>query len=363
MGPQSSEQRLADAASQLWAMDDLAEFRRGVLSVLHGLIDADIASYNEICRDPPEALVLAEPMDSLGGTGSERRRRFAELILQNPLAAHFVRTGDPSAQRMSDFISRRRFHALELYDLVYRETETDDQIAFTVPASGHLIGITMSRTREDFADHERDLLDRARHLIVPVHRNLLDHARLQVVLSALEGEGDRHGPAAVLLVHGSGALEPAHPYAERLLREIVRERSPFEALQAWGQRQRGTRARGRGREPLALALHSAGEVIAHYVHGRSGALDGIALYPSPRPTATALRSLGLTARQAAVLHLLWEGASNREIALALSISEHTVRHHLEEVYRRLNVRSRAAAAHVAGRAVREQPGRHGERGA
>ena len=224
MGPRSSERLLAGAASQLWAMDDLAEFRRGVLSVLHGLIDADIASYNEICRDPPEALVLAEPMDSLGSTGPERRRRFAELILENPLAAHFAATGDPSAQRMSDFISRRSFRALELYDLVYRETGTEAQIAFTVPASGQLIGITMSRTRGGFADDERDLLDRARHLIVPVYRNLLDRARLGVVFSALEGERGRRGPAAVLLVHGSGALEAAHPYAERLLREIVRER-------------------------------------------------------------------------------------------------------------------------------------------
>lgn len=357
MGPRSSERLLAAAASQLWAMDDLAEFRRGVLSVLHGLIDADIASYNEICRDPPEALVLAEPMDSLGSTGPERRRRFAELILENPLAAHFAATGDPSAQRMSDFISRRSFRALELYDLVYRETGTEAQIAFTVPASGQLIGITMSRTRGDFADDERDLLDRARHLIVPVYRNLLDRARLGVVLSALEGEGGGRGPAAVLLVHGSGALEPAHPYAERLLREIVRERAPFDALQAWGQRQRGARARGSGREQLTLALHS-GEVTADYVHGKVGTLDAIALYPSPRPTLTALRSLGLTARQAAVLHLLWQGSPNREIALALSISEHTVRHHLEEIYRRLNVRSRAAAAHVAGQAAREQPSRH-----
>jgi DNA-binding NarL/FixJ family response regulator len=61
--------------------------------------------------------------------------------------------------------------------------------------------------------------------------------------------------------------------------------------------------------------------------------------------------------QAAVLHLLWQGSPNREIVLALSISEHTVRHHLEEIYRRLNVRSPAAAAHVAGQAAREQPGR------
>ena len=357
----SGEQRLAGAASALWAMDDLAEFRRGVLSVLHGLIDADIASYNEICRDPPEALVLADPMDSLGSTGPERRRRFAELILQNPLAAHFARTGDPSAQRMSDFISRRRFHALELYDLVYRETGTEDQIAFTVPSSGQLVGITMSRLREDFSDEERDLLERARHLIVPVYRNLLDRARLQVVLGALEGDGERHGPAAVLLVHGSGAARAGAPArGAAAARDRPRARTVRGSADVGATPSRRT-LQGPGGGPLALPLRS-GEVVAEYIHGKVGALDAIALYPSPRPTLTALRALGLTARQAAVLHLIWEGAANREIALALSISEHTVRHHLEEIYRRLNVRSRAAAAHAAGRAVGAGPGRRGTDG-
>jgi len=37
----------------------------------------------------------------------------------------------------------------------------------------------------------------------------------------------------------------------------------------------------------------------------------------------------------------------------LTLSEHTVRHHVEEIYRRLGVRSRAGAANLAGRALRE----------
>jgi DNA-binding NarL/FixJ family response regulator len=59
--------------------------------------------------------------------------------------------------------------------------------------------------------------------------------------------------------------------------------------------------------------------------------------------------LGLTRRQADVLHLLWQGRPNTQIADALEISQHTVRHHLEEIYKRLDVSSRAAAAHIAGR--------------
>jgi DNA-binding CsgD family transcriptional regulator len=91
--------------------------------------------------------------------------------------------------------------------------------------------------------------------------------------------------------------------------------------------------------------------LAHYIRTRPGTLDAIALCPSPRPILGVLRSLGMTPRQAHVLQLLWEGATNAEIALGLGISEHTVRHHLEEIYRRLGVRSRTAAANLAGKAL------------
>jgi len=55
----------------------------------------------------------------------------------------------------------------------------------------------------------------------------------------------------------------------------------------------------------------------------------------------------LTARQREVLSLLRSGRSNAEIARALGISEHTVRKHLERIYRALGVRSRAEA--IVGR--------------
>jgi DNA-binding CsgD family transcriptional regulator len=52
----------------------------------------------------------------------------------------------------------------------------------------------------------------------------------------------------------------------------------------------------------------------------------------------------LTDREVEVASLLAVGKSNSEIASALSISEHTCRHHTERVLAKLGVRSRAAAA-------------------
>lgn len=55
----------------------------------------------------------------------------------------------------------------------------------------------------------------------------------------------------------------------------------------------------------------------------------------------------LSKRQKQLLILLDKGLSNRDIAEALQISEHTVKVHLWRLFRRLNVKSRSQASHLA----------------
>lgn len=55
----------------------------------------------------------------------------------------------------------------------------------------------------------------------------------------------------------------------------------------------------------------------------------------------------LSKRQQQLLVLLDKGLSNRDIATELQISEHTVKVHLWRLFRRLNVKSRSQASHLA----------------
>ncbi len=52
---------------------------------------------------------------------------------------------------------------------------------------------------------------------------------------------------------------------------------------------------------------------------------------------------GLTPREREVLRLVADGQTNREVARSLWISAHTVRSHVENVFEKLGVTSRAAA--------------------
>ena len=59
------------------------------------------------------------------------------------------------------------------------------------------------------------------------------------------------------------------------------------------------------------------------------------------------RSGGLTAREIEILRLVAAGKTNREIAATLILSDHTVRRHLQNVFAKLGVPSRAAATAFA----------------
>lgn len=68
-----------------------------------------------------------------------------------------------------------------------------------------------------------------------------------------------------------------------------------------------------------------------------------ALRPSAASSSGAEVDAGLSAREVEVLAHVAAGRTNREIAAALTISQHTVGRHLENVFAKLGVNSRAAA--------------------
>jgi DNA-binding CsgD family transcriptional regulator len=350
-GARSTESLLLTAAERLWESGDLWEFRAEVLAQLRRVVACDVASYNELGFDRQDVFVLADPVETT--PRSLELEHFSELVVQNPLVDHYRATGEGRTLRLSDFISRHALHGLDLYDEVYRKIGAEYQLAFTLPCQGQLIGITASRAGSDFGEREIMLLDAIRAIMLPVHRNLQDRARLDAVARALDVH-DR-GPLAVFVVAESGMLLAAHERAERLLALLAREQLAEDALRSWARLQHRARPPARTQGPdgsTTLRLDALqGELEARYLAGSRGMFDAVVIRPLEPGGPRSLGVLGLTARQAEVLHMLWQGATNAEIALALCISEHTVRHHVEQVHARLGVHSRAGAARIAAQAM------------
>jgi DNA-binding CsgD family transcriptional regulator len=211
-------------------------------------------------------------------------------------------------------------------------------------------------------DAPADLLGRARLLAAQTEVSLavgdVDGAATAVKeLETLAATGPRR-PTATLLramadtAQGSLALARGRPEGpegpDAALRPLRRAlagwlgmRIPYEAAQV--------------RMLLAAACRAAGDSEAARLELRAArsTFEQLGALPDARRAAALLserpRGLpgGLTRREAEVLRLVAAGGTNRDIARELVISEHTVARHLNNIYAKLNVTSRAAATAYA----------------
>ena len=134
-----------------------------------------------------------------------------------------------------------------------------------------------------------------------------------------------------------GALTAARHAAE-LWQEL---RAPYETARA--RVLVGLACRSLGDEDTAeLELEAARATFAEL--GAAGDLAAVAALIS---TEEPLDPHGLTGRELEVLRLVAAGRTNREIATALVISERTVARHLQNIFAKLRVSSRTAAAAFA----------------
>jgi len=105
------------------------------------------------------------------------------------------------------------------------------------------------------------------------------------------------------------------------------------------------RPEGPALEPAA-ALEVLRRDTGGYGPAAVEALAAVLEMPAPVPSISQGRQnwpAGLTDREIDVLRLLSTGASRRAMAERLVVSEHTVRHHLEHIYAKIDVKTRVEA--------------------
>jgi ATP/maltotriose-dependent transcriptional regulator MalT len=187
---------------------------------------------------------------------------------------------------------------------------------------------------------------RATYGLLPDARTAL--TELQEIAKAAPTEGIR---AAVCGVEGAVALaEGDFETARRALEDAVdlceRAGGAFEAARARIDLARALA--GLRRIPEAEREARAGLAKAESLGALPEAERARALLAEltpeslESPAGTALA--GLTRREGEVLSLVAEGLSNAEIGSRLFVSEHTIKRHVANILRKLDLTSRAAAA-------------------
>jgi DNA-binding CsgD family transcriptional regulator len=161
-------------------------------------------------------------------------------------------------------------------------------------------------------------------------------------------EGYESGMLAAMAVHARGAVELADGHA-RVALVALRQASqawqelgaPYEAARARVLVGLACRALGDD-DACALDLEAARALFAQL--GAGPDLVRVDLLASRAALSDAH---GLTDRELEVLRLVAAGKSNREIASALVISEHTVARHVQNIFAKLRVSSRTAVSAFA----------------
>jgi ATP/maltotriose-dependent transcriptional regulator MalT len=94
--------------------------------------------------------------------------------------------------------------------------------------------------------------------------------------------------------------------------------------------------------PLEIENHNSRQVVslARCAEGRCFLL---LREESTKISIERLQSLGLTEREAEVMHWVCEGRTNPEIAEALGVTLHTVNRHVEHIFKKLGVDNRQKA--------------------
>jgi DNA-binding CsgD family transcriptional regulator len=171
----SSLHKVLGASARAAEFGELAEFRTGVIELARELVPCESVSYNEL-KPGAGAIVIADPSEGLTEQSVEV---FGRLAGENPLVAHYTRTGDGQPVRFSDFISRRRLHALTLYDELYSRIGVEHQIAFVLPSPpGEVVGIALNRHRRDFTGEEAAMLELLRRPLRACYRRLVEREQL-----------------------------------------------------------------------------------------------------------------------------------------------------------------------------------------
>jgi DNA-binding CsgD family transcriptional regulator len=206
--PVALEKRVLSLVGELIGLVELDEFCAGLLHALREAVPSDWSALNELPAELPRTVSLSEP-----SVPDELHQVFARLGTQNPIADHFIRTGDGRATRISDLVSRRQLHQLELYQRVYRQLGIEYQIAFTLPSqAARILGVVLSREQKDFSARERDLLNLARPYVIQLYRNALAHTMnghgSQIKLENLERLGLTRRQAEVLRLVATGHTAP-----------------------------------------------------------------------------------------------------------------------------------------------------------
>jgi DNA-binding CsgD family transcriptional regulator len=320
------------ALSELSEIRDLTSLRVALVqTIARRLIEAEDGSFNQI--DYLNKSVTWDSIRPLPGE-LERMEACSRHFDGNPLLQIHRRPDSPAVLRLSDVMPLRAFERNPVYQELYRPIGIKHHLLVRLGFGSRLKTIILQRSNRDFSNREIKLLDSIAPLAAMLTQVAEERELLRQALTV-----DEPGRGVILLEDGNDAIAWANALAQQQM-------SQFFPLVSKGNLP--PQLMDRLSSPGAPLIINAGKSRLRITLIRNGAQRMLRCEELPaEPSPQALQKLGLTPRQAEVLFWISRGKTNSEIGIILSASVHTINRHVEAIFERLSVESRASAMVIA----------------
>jgi DNA-binding CsgD family transcriptional regulator len=344
---------LLDVIQGTYAQRTVAALGGYLCGAVRRAVPAENNTYSEF--DPrPGHQHAVELMDPPGHLTSEAQAIFRRFVPEHPLIAHYARSGDGRARKISDFLTGAQLRRLALYNEYVRPFfGLNHQIAIAMTATpSRVVGVSLARSGRDFSERDRGVLDLLRPHIVQAHRNAAAFDRMAADVSACKS--------------GVDAMDRGLVSVDRALRvRVMNTRARLWLQEYFGRVRSALRLPDDVRywiltQPIARLSSTVGppvpsppltvcrdgyQLTIRLVPDADGYLLLLEQEETERDPA-AFEAFGLTRREAEVMSWVAAGKTSAETATILGGRPRTVEKHLERIYRKLGVENRTAAAGV-----------------
>ena len=328
--------------------ESFEQFLRNLVTSLAQLVPANAVFYIEVTRDSSSSRQI--------GTQSyienpEAMALWGQHLREHPAYLQTLRTGDTSARSISQFWSRRQFHDTALYSSLYRPYDVQDDLALLISFDAPHIVLGWHDDR-CFTGRERLLAD----LAGPHLKQAWQNGRL--VSEIFQAQHLKHGvegaAAGVIFCDGGGRVRFNTSLARRYLVEYfgrvsqnLNDSLPDELLRWMCYQNAQLLKNDVPSARLPLSIQKGHKRLTIRLLSSPGANLLFMEEETPPPSADMLHPLGLSRRESEVLSWVAQGKTNGEIASILGMNVGTVKKHLVNIFQKLGVETRTAAAALA----------------
>jgi len=329
---------------ELYRLRNVAALPDVILAVVRRLIPCIFCTYNHINHRNGGLTAAYHPADWQSAMEAIMPRMVPHLN-NHPVYRNVYDNGDGSPHFVSDFVSEEEWRVTP-FAAALETIGVQDSLIFCLHTSRQeLIFIALNRAERSFSERDREVAEYLRPHLAAAFENAVAFTAAQA-LTLLSARAIKRSSHGVALVNGNGHILHINVLAVDLLDRFFPTGLSWKAalpdpLQAWLKRQQ--QPNPLPAEPMQLEVGGSSLVI------RCALLEEehfILLFEENRlgNKTLKLRSMGLSNREAEVLYWVGEGKTNNEIGTILGISSRTAGKHLENVFKKIHVDTRTAAA-------------------